>query len=136
MSPDEHQDWIHCVLDAASPILLPPMLILLAEIGKADMNLQGYVQTLLPHLQVAPVPPPLASVNNEHPKQQSLVDPLSERELEVLRLLAAGASNEEIAEQLVIAVGTAKRHVSNILAKLTVSNRTQAVARAREVGLI
>jgi LuxR family maltose regulon positive regulatory protein len=57
-------------------------------------------------------------------------------ELEVLQLMAAGTPNEEISEQLVIAVGTAKRHVSNILAKLAVSNRTHAVARARELGLL
>jgi LuxR family maltose regulon positive regulatory protein len=50
--------------------------------------------------------------------------------------MAAGTPNEEISEQLVIAVGTAKRHVSNILAKLAVSNRTHAVARARELGLL
>jgi LuxR family maltose regulon positive regulatory protein len=66
----------------------------------------------------------------------ALVEPLSERELEVLHLLATGASNEQIAEHLVIAVSTVKRHVSNILAKLTVSNRTQAVIRARELGVI
>ncbi len=69
-------------------------------------------------------------------RSAALVEPLSERELEVLHLLASGASNEEIAEHLVIAVSTAKRHVSNILAKLTVSNRTQAVTRAREMGLL
>jgi LuxR family maltose regulon positive regulatory protein len=65
-----------------------------------------------------------------------LIDPLSERELEVLHSMATGASNDEIAEQLVIAVSTVKRHVSNILGKLTVSNRTQAVSRAREIGLL
>jgi LuxR family maltose regulon positive regulatory protein len=67
---------------------------------------------------------------------QPLLDPLSERELEVLQLIAAGASNEEIAEQLVIAISTVKRHVSNILGKLTVSSRTQAVARAQALGLL
>jgi LuxR family maltose regulon positive regulatory protein len=66
----------------------------------------------------------------------ALVEPLSERELEVLHLMATGASNEQIAEHLVIAVSTVKRHVSNLLAKLTVSNRTQAVTRARELALL
>ena len=65
-----------------------------------------------------------------------LLDPLSERELEVLRLLARGASNQEIAEVLVVALSTAKHHVSMILSKLGASNRTQAVAQARSLGLL
>ena len=65
-----------------------------------------------------------------------LIEPLSDRELEVLELLAAGRSNRQIAEQLVVALDTTKKHVSHILDKLGASNRTQAVARAREFGLI
>jgi LuxR family maltose regulon positive regulatory protein len=65
-----------------------------------------------------------------------LVEPLSDRELEVLELLAAGRSNRQIAEQLVVALDTTKKHVSHILDKLGAGNRTQAVARAREFGLI
>ena len=61
---------------------------------------------------------------------------LSPREVEVLRLLASGASNQEIALQLVFTVSTAKAHVSNILAKLGVSSRSAAVARARELHLL
>jgi DNA-binding NarL/FixJ family response regulator len=61
---------------------------------------------------------------------------LSEREIEVLRLIAAGLSNKEIAEKLVIAEGTAKNHVSNILSKLEARDRAQAVARAKEFGLM
>ncbi len=61
---------------------------------------------------------------------------LSERELEVLRLVAAGCSNQEIASQLVIAIGTAKRHTANIFDKLDVRNRTEAVAKARQLGLL
>jgi ATP/maltotriose-dependent transcriptional regulator MalT len=64
------------------------------------------------------------------------LDPLSEREREVLHLIAKGDSNCEIAEQLVVAVSTVKRHVSNIFSKLGVTNRTQAVARAREFGML
>jgi LuxR family maltose regulon positive regulatory protein len=70
------------------------------------------------------------------PRSTVLLEPLTERELEVLHLIAVGAANEEIAEQLVIAIGTVKRHVSNIFGKLTVSNRTQAVARAQAIGLL
>ncbi|MHB1413939.1 MAG: LuxR C-terminal-related transcriptional regulator [Chloroflexota bacterium] len=65
-----------------------------------------------------------------------LAETLSERELEVLRLIAAGRSNKEIASRLVLAIGTVKKHTSNIFGKLGVESRTQAVARARELGLI
>jgi LuxR family maltose regulon positive regulatory protein len=65
-----------------------------------------------------------------------LLEPLSERELEVLRLLAIGMSNQEIADQLFLAIGTIKKYTSNIYGKLSVHNRTQAVARARELDLV
>ncbi|HTP08374.1 MAG TPA: response regulator transcription factor [Anaerolineae bacterium] len=61
---------------------------------------------------------------------------LSEREIEVLRLIADGLSNKEIAEKLFIAEGTAKNHVSNILSKLEARDRAQAVARAKELNLL
>jgi ATP/maltotriose-dependent transcriptional regulator MalT len=67
---------------------------------------------------------------------QSLPDALTIRELEVLGLMATGLSNRAIAEQLVISVGTAKWYVSQILSKLAVNSRTQAIARARELQLI
>jgi len=66
----------------------------------------------------------------------SLVEPLSERELEVLRLVAAGFSNREIAQSLVIAVNTVKNHLKNIYGKLNAHNRTQAVDRARSLDLL
>jgi LuxR family maltose regulon positive regulatory protein len=64
-----------------------------------------------------------------------LPDPLSEQELRVLKLLAAGKSNQEIAGDLVISVGTAKWHVHNVLQKLGVNNRSLAIVRAREMGI-
>ncbi len=66
----------------------------------------------------------------------SQVEKLSERELEVLRLIAVGLSNREIAEQLYLSTGTIKTHVHNICGKLGVSNRTQAVMQARDLNLI
>ncbi len=67
---------------------------------------------------------------------QSLVEPLSDRELEILALLAAGDSNKEIAQQLFITEGTVKNHITSILGKLGVRDRTQAALKAREMGLI
>jgi LuxR family maltose regulon positive regulatory protein len=69
-------------------------------------------------------------------KYQPLSDPLSERELEVLRLIAAGFSNREIAQQLVIAVSTVKSHINHIYGKLDVNSRTQAVARAQALDIL
>jgi len=65
----------------------------------------------------------------------SLPDPLSEQEIRVLHLIVEGKSNQEIADELVISVGTAKWHVHNILQKLGVNNRPQAIARAHELGI-
>jgi LuxR family maltose regulon positive regulatory protein len=70
------------------------------------------------------------------PAPTVLPDPLSERELQVLERVAAGLSNREIANELIIAVGTVKRHVATIYEKLGVNSRTQAVARARELGIL
>jgi LuxR family maltose regulon positive regulatory protein len=69
-------------------------------------------------------------------KAQPLLEPLSGRELQVLQLMAEGAENQEIAQELVIAIDTVKRHVSHIFAKLGVRNRMQAARRAQELGLL
>ncbi|RME70003.1 MAG: DNA-binding response regulator, partial [Chloroflexi bacterium] len=65
-----------------------------------------------------------------------LVEPLSRRELEVLKLIARGLSNREIGEQLFLAIDTVKGHNRRIFGKLQVQRRTEAVARARELGLL
>jgi DNA-binding NarL/FixJ family response regulator len=70
------------------------------------------------------------------PRPQPLVVPLSERELEVLRLLAEGSSNREIASALFLAEGTVKNHVTNLLGKLGARDRTQAALRGKALGLI
>ena len=70
-----------------------------------------------------------------HAAVPGLVEPLTVRELEVLRLLAAGTTNQGIAQQLVVSLDTAKKHVSHVLGKLGAANRTEAVARARQLGL-
>ena len=65
-----------------------------------------------------------------------IVEPLTNRELEVLQMLAAGRSNQAIADRLVVTLDTVKKHVTHLLGKLGAANRTEAVARARELGLI
>jgi LuxR family maltose regulon positive regulatory protein len=65
-----------------------------------------------------------------------LVEPLTSREQQVLRLLAVGRANRDIAAELVVTLDTVKRHVTHILAKLGAVNRTEAVARARELNLL
>lgn len=106
------------------------------------------VQMLLPHVQVADAEfvadliarsdLDVSTAPKASPSRPSdyLLDPLSEREVEVLGLIAAGLSNREIAERLFITVGTVKRHAHNLYSKLRVNSRVQAVARAREIGIL
>jgi LuxR family maltose regulon positive regulatory protein len=65
-----------------------------------------------------------------------LYEPLTDRQLQVLRLVARGLSNREIAETLVVTLGTVKKHLNNVFQKLNVQSRTQAVARARDLSLL
>jgi LuxR family maltose regulon positive regulatory protein len=69
-------------------------------------------------------------------KNGSVIDPLSARELEILRMIATGLSNEEIAAILVVAVSTVKTHINSLYSKLGTHRRTQAVAIARELGVL
>jgi LuxR family maltose regulon positive regulatory protein len=104
-----------------------PMARLLRHAGS-----QGIAPSYVSHLLSAFPETPGATP----PSAQPLIEPLSERELQVLRLLSAGKSNQEIADRLVLATGTVKRHLYNIYGKLNVSSRTQCAARARELGLL
>ena len=100
-----------------------PMKQLLERLRAEDGRMKPYLQRLLTSFT-----PPLSSF-----RLQPL---LSDRELEVLRLLAAGRSNQEIAQQLVIATGTVKKHLNNIYDKLQIHSRTQAIVRACELQLL
>ncbi|HYF95317.1 MAG TPA: LuxR C-terminal-related transcriptional regulator [Symbiobacteriaceae bacterium] len=99
----------------------PPMVRLLEACG------HSYASRLLGG---APSPPPARAV------EQRLAEPLTDREREVLRLIAGGLTNPEIGARLYISEATVKRHVYNIFGKLEVTHRTQAVMRARELGLL
>jgi LuxR family maltose regulon positive regulatory protein len=69
-------------------------------------------------------------------KKQMLVEPLSEREIEVLRLIAEGWKYQEIAERLVVSINTVRHHTRHVYGKLNVNNRTQAIGRAKELNLL
>ena len=94
--------------------------------------LAAYPNPLDPQEKARPLPAaksPAAGI-------QPLVEPLSAREMEVLQLIANGDSNQTIAEKLVITVSAVKKHTGNIYGKLNVNSRTQAISRARQVGLL
>jgi LuxR family maltose regulon positive regulatory protein len=115
------------------PAVLPLLKAVLTHPPAPD-RLKKYARALLDAFPGygKPVPP-----RAEHPiKATGLVEPLTPRELQVLQLVAAGDSNRTIADKLVITVSAVKKHTSNIYGKLNVSSRTQAVARARELGLL
>jgi LuxR family maltose regulon positive regulatory protein len=90
----------------------------------------GYIGGLL-----ALFPGPAAETQPTQGRTE-FVEPITRRELEILRLISEGCSNQEIAERLVITLHTVKKHSSNIFGKLGVNSRTQAVARARQLRLL
>jgi LuxR family maltose regulon positive regulatory protein len=121
----EPEGYVRAIVDIGGPI--PDLLRQVAGRGVAPEYV-GRLLRAVPASQPAGAPPP--------PRAPSLVEPLSERERQVLRLIAAGLSNREIADDLVLAVSTVKWHINNLYGKLGVRSRTQAVARAREMGLL
>ena len=94
-----------------------------------------YVSKLLDALE-AEAPMRRGPTGPAAPVAQPLEEPLSEREFEVLRLVADGLSNRDIAQELVVTTGTVKKHINNIFTKLNVRSRIQAVSQAREFNLL
>ena len=115
-----------------------PMATLLAQSAarrRQSDRLVGYIEQLL-----SAFPEGQRQVEQDggrtHDRSKGMVEPLSERELEVLRLLAAGLESPEIARELIIGVSTARSHIKNIYGKLGVHGRVQAIERARTLGLV
>jgi LuxR family maltose regulon positive regulatory protein len=117
-----------------------PMRLLIAEcrmqIEKRGGALKSYVDKLLTAFLGFTLTTPASQIINQPPQINNLIEPLSDREREVLHLIADGLTNHEIAARLIIGLGTVKTHTNNIFGKLAVKNRTQAVARARELNLL
>jgi DNA-binding NarL/FixJ family response regulator len=106
----------------------------LAEAIRAAVRGEAFIQPSVARKVVAEF---ARLTEREHRRrEQPLVEPLSARELEVLTLVAEGFSNHEVGERLFITEGTVKNHISNVLAKLGVRDRTQAILRAQELGLL
>jgi LuxR family maltose regulon positive regulatory protein len=108
-----------------------PMVRLLSEAAARGM-MPEYVARLLAAFETEP----RNIENKSSTPAQPLVEPLSQRELEILQLIAQGLSNREISERLYLALDTVKGHNRNIFDKLQVQRRTEAVARARDLGLV
>jgi LuxR family maltose regulon positive regulatory protein len=113
----------------------PPMAQLLAQAAARGIA-TDYTARLLTALAADAPQPAGGALRPASTHPQALIDPLTERELEVLRLIAQGLSNPEIGERLFLALDTVKGHNRRIFDKLQVQRRTEAVARARELGLI
>ena len=106
-----------------------PLVSLLQKLPAEHETLKAYIRKLLdafPTVEAQAPPSPA----------QPLIEPLSERELEVLHLIARGLTNHEVGASLFLSLNTVKVHTRNIYSKLDVNNRTQAVARARDLGLL
>jgi LuxR family maltose regulon positive regulatory protein len=111
---------------------LIPLLNAVAGQRSTPERVQKYAQRLLEAFdEISKSPIPQATI-----EANGLIEQLTPREMEVLELLTIGDSNQTIADKLVITVRTVKKHTSNIYGKLNASSRTQAVARARELGLL
>jgi LuxR family maltose regulon positive regulatory protein len=120
------EGYVRTFLDAGASLrfLILDCRLAIAGSHQASKALLAYVDRLL------------ATFPQADALRSTVQDLLTPRELEIVALMAEGASNQQIAEQLVVTVGTVKGHVNHILGKLGVHNRTAAVARARELGLL
>ncbi|MFN2169048.1 MAG: LuxR C-terminal-related transcriptional regulator, partial [Anaerolineae bacterium] len=120
------EGYVRTFLDAD-----PSLRSLISDVRLSFAASHGASQALLAYVDRL-----LAAFPDADRPQAKLQSPLTPRELEILSLMAVGASNQEIAKRLVVTVGTVKGHVNHILDKLEARNRTEAVARARKLGLL
>jgi LuxR family maltose regulon positive regulatory protein len=137
----EPERYIRVFLDAGEPMQQALLAFLATEQFTVSPALASYVHTILDAFasekgQKAISPTSSLLPNTPSHALSSLPEPLTPREQEVLLLLAEGASNQEIARQLVVSLATAKKHVANILNKLGAENRTQAIVMARTLSLL
>jgi LuxR family maltose regulon positive regulatory protein len=126
----EPEGYMRIFLDEGKPIAE----LLQACSRSTEGSLKVYTDKLLKAFMIAPIEK--TAISPSPSQLEQLVEPLTERETEVLHLLAAGLSNQEIAKRLVLSEGTVKTHTHNLYGKLEVRSRTQAISRAKELNLI
>jgi LuxR family transcriptional regulator, maltose regulon positive regulatory protein len=127
------EGYARVFLDEGAP--MRTLLAQSAERGAQNDTIRVYAEHLLGGFPEAQNNTPSAPGSTLE-RSDALIESLSEREVEVLELIAGGASNQAIAAALVISIGTVKSHINHILGKLAACNRTEAVSRARELGLL
>ena len=130
------QGYVRLFADEGAPMRAVLARLLAARREQRALARDVPVKYLTTLMDACGQPDSQATDDRPVPRQRGLPDPLTDRELTVLRLIAAGRSNQRIAHDLVVTLDTVKKHVSHILGKLGAVNRTEAVARARELGLI
>lgn len=128
------EGFISVFLEAGPPTLA--VLTRVAERRSCPEPLRAHARTILAAVQGEPAAVRPVSPGVHGPVHPALVEPLTERERDVLKRIAAGDTNQEIANRLVISVSAVKKHTVNLYSKLGVHTRTQAVACARDLGLL
>jgi LuxR family maltose regulon positive regulatory protein len=133
----EPEGYVRTFLDEGEPmrLLISELRLAIGKRARDGSHLLAYMDRLLAAFAGASLESTPDRRSERTAITSNLVDPLSERELEILRLIQAGFNNQEIAEQLVIAVSTVKTHLNNLYGKFGVHSRTRAVAIARDLGL-
>jgi LuxR family maltose regulon positive regulatory protein len=130
----EPEGYVRLFVDEGEPVRL----LLLDFRSRIEKQSSGQGRPLLVYVEklLSAFERSVEKQSTPHPKKPELVEPLSERELEVLRLVAQGLTNNEISQRLVLALSTVKGHNLRIFGKLQARNRSEAVRRARELGLL
>jgi LuxR family maltose regulon positive regulatory protein len=115
------EGYVRVFLDEGEPMV---KLLFTAKVHQVGGS---YLSELLSHVST--------DSNQALPNTQLLIEPLTKRELELLKLIEQGCTNQDIADRLVISIPTVKRHISNIYSKLGAKNRTQAISLGKELNL-
>lgn len=135
----EPEGYVRVFVDEGEPmrLLITDFRLLLEKLARSDYPNSAQAISYIERLLAAfPQVPPNDRQSSIQRQASTMVDPLSERELEVLRLIAKGRSPREFAHELVIAIGTVRNHLKNIYAKLHAHNRVPALERARSLSLL